>query len=103
MCYIVSNMKDTHLTLRIPEDLARALERAAELRGEAKSLVVREAVARYLTGASAEREATRVVLGRELAERWSFLPILSPEERAALADDIDEARSLLPPARDPWG
>jgi len=92
-------MKGIHLNLWLPEELARALERAAALRGTDESFLVREAVANHLAGTS-DRDSPRVVRGGDLAERWSRLPVLLPEESAALSDDIDEARSTLPPAPD---
>lgn len=40
--------------------------------------------------------------GAELAERWSKLDKLPPEEAQAFADDIESARNHLPPLRSAW-
>ena len=87
-------MKTSHVTLRLPRELARALTRWARERGVAKSHVVREAVAAYLSAGPAA--APRPVSAAALAERWSALPRLTPEEAATLADDIAAAREGLP-------
>ena len=52
-------MKDSHLTLRIPADLARALRLWASAHGVPKSQVARDAVARYLAPASAARRSSK--------------------------------------------
>lgn len=93
-------MKDSHLTLRLAADLARALARLARERGLSKSHLAREAVAHYLappTGGEGRR-----LTARELAGRWASLPHLEPEDAGALADDIAAARAELPPVREPW-
>jgi hypothetical protein len=38
----------------------------------------------------------------ELAERWPSLAKLSPEEACDFADDIEKARTTLPPLRPAW-
>jgi antitoxin (DNA-binding transcriptional repressor) of toxin-antitoxin stability system len=38
----------------------------------------------------------------ELAERWSSLPKLPPDEAAAFADDLERARESLPPLKSGW-
>ena len=38
----------------------------------------------------------------ELAERWSGLDRLPPEEAAAFAEDIEKARTTLPPLKSAW-
>jgi hypothetical protein len=93
-------MKDTHLTLRLPRELARALARWARERGVPKSQVAREAVVRYLAPAPPER--TPPVTAAEVAARWPTLPHLTPAEAAAFAADLETARRELPPDRDPW-
>ncbi len=93
-------MKDSHITLRVSEALSRALERAAEARGIAKSMLVREAVAQYLEGAP-PRRTPPMTLDAFIA-RWRTLPRLSPEEAQSYADDIEAARTELLPLRDPW-
>ena len=95
-------MKDSHLTLRIPADLARALARWARHRGLPKSQLVREAVARYLAASSAPAERLPQVTARTLAGRWAVLPRLTPEEARDLETDIAAARTGLPPVRTPW-
>jgi hypothetical protein len=87
-------MKDSHLSLRLPAALGRALAKRAREAGVARSHLVREAVAGYLTGPRAP--ARPVVTAAELAERWSALPRLGPEEAAAFGDDLAAARAALP-------
>jgi hypothetical protein len=90
----------THLTLRLPTDLARALARLARERRVAKSLVVREAVARYLSPPASV--TVPIVTAGDVADRWASLPHLTPEEADALAADLDAGRRVLPSVRDPW-
>ena len=94
-------MKDAHLTLRLPDELARALERAAEERGVAKSMLVREAVSHYLAGAPAKQAKPAMTLD-EFIRKWETLPQLTPEEAEEYARNIAQARAELPPLRDPW-
>lgn len=94
-------MKDSHLTLRLPDELARALERAAEERGVAKSMLVREAVSQYLAGAPAKPAKPAMTLD-EFIKKWESRPKLTPEESEAYAADIEAARAELLPVRDPW-
>ena len=94
-------MKDAHLTLRLPRDLARALARWARERRLPKSQVAREAVARYLAPPASD-ERTRQVTARELAARWRSLPRLTAEEASSLADDIAASRGALRPVRASW-
>jgi len=95
-------MKDSHLTLRLPAGLARALARWARDRGVPKSQLVREAVARYLAPSSATAERAPQVSARAFAERWAVLPRLTPEEARDLEADVAAARAALPPVRAPW-
>jgi hypothetical protein len=97
-------MENSHLTLRLPADLARALARFARGRGASKSQVAREAVARYLapSAAPAEPAARAGVTARILAARWADLPRLTPEEARGLGADIAAARAGLPAVRAPW-
>lgn len=92
-------MKDSHVTLRLSPDLARALARWADERGLSRSHVVREAVATYLTTPSAP--PTPDLTGAELAAAWTRLPRLDPAEARAFAEDVAEARNALP-APSPW-
>lgn len=94
-------MKDTHLTLRLPLELARVLTRRARDRGVPKSLVAREAVALYL-GAAPEAGAAPPLVARELAVRLAELPPLGPREAAALESDIAAGRAALPDTRALW-
>lgn len=99
-------MKDEHLTLRLPRDLARALSRWAREHGIPKSQVVREAVARYLLPASSEPvrpdHLDTGVTAASFAAKWNRLPRLAPEEAADFESDIDAARRALPNAPDAW-
>jgi len=95
-------MKDSHLTLRLPADLARALARLARTRRLPKSQVVREAVVSYLAPSSAPAERPPRVTARTFGERWAALPRLTPEEVCDLEADIAAARAALPPVRAPW-
>ena len=95
-------MKDSHLTLRLPAELARALARWARARGVPKSQVAREAVARYLAPATPLEERHPRLTARELAARWSSFPHLTPEEAGDLAADISAAREAVPVPRTPW-
>jgi len=38
----------------------------------------------------------------ELADRWETWPKLPPDEAAAFADDIEDARLKLPPLKSSW-
>ena len=38
----------------------------------------------------------------ELANRWDSLPKLPPEEGSVFADDLEKARTHLPPLKSPW-
>jgi hypothetical protein len=93
-------MKDSHITLRIPADLVRALAGRARAGGVAKSHVVREAVAAYLSGLHAPARPTLTAL--DLASRWPSLPRLAPKEAFALARDLAAARKALPPPASSW-
>ena len=96
-------MKDEHLTVRIPRDLARALARRARERGVPRSHIAREAVLRYLDSAESPASvAARTMSARELAARWGLLPRLTPDEAAGLARDVESARRELPAVRHPW-
>lgn len=88
-------MNQTHITLRLPGDLAKSLSRLARARHVSKSQVVREAVASYLGGASLPVES-RPVTALELAARWPRIPRLTPEEAAGMAADIEASRVALP-------
>ena len=98
----MSHMKDSHLTLRLPEALARALARWARTRGVPKSEVAREAVARYLAQPGHAEDAGRRLTAAELAARWPLLPRLTATEAAAFARDLGRHRKSLPAVRPPW-
>lgn len=93
-------MAKSHITLRLPADLARALIQKAREAGVAKSHLVREAVSSYLKGrpgASLPR-----ITAAELAERWPTLPRLTPSEADDFAEDVTAARAALPPPPASW-
>ncbi len=94
-------MNQTHITLRLPDDLAKSLSRRAQARDVPKSQIVREAVANYLSGASLRTEP-RMVTALELAARWSTVPRLTPAEAASMAADIEGSRIVLPLPPVPW-
>lgn len=94
-------MKDDHLTLRLPADLARALARAARTRGLPRSQVVREALAGFLHPPATEVASARPV-ARDVARRWPALPRLLPEEAGDFARDLDASRSQLPALDERW-
>lgn len=93
-------MKDAHITLRLPADVARALVRRARDTGVAKSHLVREAVASYL--GARPTSARPSMTAAELAERWPTVPRLTPDEATALAADLAAARTALPPPPTAW-
>jgi hypothetical protein len=92
----------SHLTLRLPPELARALARHARTRGVPKSAIVREAVAQYLGPAAPPAGRPAGVTGRELAERWRTMPHLTAREADEFAADIAAARDALPPVVTEW-
>ena len=93
-------MKNSHLTLRLPADLARALARWAREHGVPKSQVAREAVARYVVPAAAARISP--FTAGDLADQWASLPRLTPQEAEALGADIEAGRGALLPVRAVW-
>ena len=95
-------MKDSHLTLRLPADLAAALDRRAGERDLARSQLVREAVTAYLAGAGAAASERPAPSGRELARRWGAVPRLTDDEATAFGADIAAARGALPAPEDGW-
>jgi hypothetical protein len=95
-------MRDAHLTLRLPRELARTLARWARTRGVAKSAMVREVLAAYLAPAAAAGPSRPGVTAGELAARWSALPRLTVPDAAALERDVAAGRDALPAPRAPW-
>lgn len=95
-------MKNDHMTLRLPDDLARALARWARDHGLPKSEGVREALTRYLVSPAGAVESARRLTARELAMRWPSLPRLTPDEAAVLEKDIAAGRDALPPVGPSW-
>jgi hypothetical protein len=95
-------MKDSHLTLRIPAELARTLARRAKALGIPKSQMAREAVVRYLVPAIDEETTTPDVSARTFAARWRAMPRLEPSDAKDFAADLDESRNAVPPIRSPW-
>jgi len=94
-------MKNAHLTLRLPDDLAKELERIAEARSIPKSGLVREAVAQYLV-AGQQRPEARPLLAGEFARIWEALPHLTIAEAENLDADVRRDRATLLPPDVPW-
>ena len=95
-------MNQTHLTLRLSEELARGLARWAKARGVPKSQVARDAVARYVGMPEGTQPTDQTLTGSEIALRWRNVPRLTAKEATALAADIDASRALLPSTPVPW-
>ena len=95
-------MKDSHLTLRLPTPLARALARLAKGRGLPTSHVVREALAAYVAPVGDRTPPVTNVTAGELARRWAALPHLSPDEAESYTADTAGARAQLPRLQRPW-
>jgi prevent-host-death family protein len=65
--------------------------------------VVREMAAPYRASHPVSLPpAPRTITARVLANHWSTLPALAPDDVAAMARDIREAREGLPPVSPPW-
>ncbi len=94
-------MPDTPLSVRLPADLTEALDRRADERGVGRSMVVREAVAAYLTDAPPS-PVVRLMPVAAFLELWPSAPKLSPEDAAAYAADLRADRASLGPVDDPW-
>lgn len=95
-------MKDSHLTLRLSADLARAVARFARRRGVPKSQVAREAVARHLAPSATPVERPGGIPAAVLARRWRALPRLTPAEALDLEADVASARAALRREPAPW-
>lgn len=74
---------DTQTTIRLPRELASALEALAEERGVAKSQIIREALERYL---ASNVEPTRAMMVRERSA--PYIGSLNLQPPAAGADDL---------------
>ena len=94
-------MSNAHLSLRLPDYLATALDRAAAARGIGKSRIVREAVGQYLARDVARGEAAPLLAG-EFRTIWEALPHLNVDEAATFDRDGREARATLALPDDPW-
>lgn len=94
-------MKDSLLSVRIPADLSDAIDHRAAERGVGRSVMVREAVAAYLTTRPAPAPVAAMPLAAFLAA-LATAPRLSADEAAAYEADLREARAALPPLEDPW-
>lgn len=94
-------MNDSHLTLRVPADLATALERLAESRGVPRSGLVREAIANYVIPGRTHAEVTDL-RAHDFKLIWDALPHLTVDEAAALDTDLHQARASLLPPDDAW-
>ena len=101
LSYNSPTMKDSLLSVRIPADLADALDRRAADRGVGRSVMVREAVAAYLTTRPTPAPVMPMPLEAFL-EAWKTAPRLSADEAAAYEADLRDARAELPPLDDPW-
>ncbi|MBU6366208.1 MAG: ribbon-helix-helix protein, CopG family [Gemmatimonadetes bacterium] len=95
-------MPDTPLSVRLPADLTDALDRRANERGVGRSLVVREAVAAYLTTQPAG-PAVRLMPVAVFLDLWATAPRLNADEAAAYAADLRADRASLGAPDDPWG
>ena len=94
-------MKDALLSVRLPAELAEALDQRASERGVGRSMMVREAVAAYLTTRPAPAPVVPMPL-EALLDAWKTAPRLSADEAAAYEADLRDARAALPPLDDPW-
>jgi len=94
-------MTDTPFSVRLPSELTDALDRRAAERGVGRSMVVREAVATYLTAAPPP-PTVRLMPVAAFLEIWPSAPKLSPEEAASYAADLRADRESLGPLDDPW-
>lgn len=101
MCATLYHMEPTHITLRIPDDMAVALASRARARDLPRSQVVREALALYLS-AGPTRSAPPLTTASDFAARWANLPRLTPAEVTDLESDITASRDALPKTRAPW-
>ena len=94
-------MKDTLLSVRIPSDLADAIDHRAAERGVGRSVMVREAVAAYLTSRPAPAPVIAMPLEAFLVA-LTTAPRLSADEAASYEEDLRVACAELPPLHDPW-
>jgi len=94
-------MTDTHLTLRITGDLAKALARMADARSIPKSRLVRDAIAHYLA-AGTQRSGEPPLLAGDLMQLWDALPHLAIDEATQFDTDLRQARAALAPPDDAW-
>jgi len=96
-----TSMTDTPFSVRLPSEMTDALDRRAAERGVGRSMVVREAVATYLTAAPPP-PTVRLMPVAAFLEIWPSAPKLSPEEAASYAADLRADRESLGPLDDPW-
>ena len=94
-------MSDTPLSVRLPAELSDALDRRAAERGVGRSMILREAVATYLTAAPPS-PTVRLMPVAAFLEIWPSAPKLTSEEAAAYAADLGADRESLGPVDDPW-
>lgn len=102
----------TGISLRLPEDLESKLDKEAEIEGKARSQVIREALADYLTRKERERLMAGVVqaaealansrAARDEAARVAedFLPLENEALDGAESSGKDEAET--PAANERW-
>lgn len=94
-------MSDTPLSVRLPADLAESLDRRAAERGVGRSMVVREAVATYLTSAPAP-DPVRLMPAAAFLAAWPTAPKLAEDDAASYAADLRADAESLGPLDDPW-
>lgn len=96
-------MKHSHLSLRLPAELARALARLAKARRVPKSQIAREAVARYVAPSpSTSPPLSPRLTAVELARRWAAIPALDPDEATVFGRELAATRAELPAVTPPW-
>lgn len=101
LSYIIQRMKDSLLSVRIPAELADALDARGAERGVGRSVMVREAVATYLTSHPSPAHVVPMPVAAFL-EVWKTAPRLTADEATSYAADLRAARAALPPLEDPW-
>ncbi len=95
-------MKDSHISLRLPAAIARALDKIARAHAVPKSQVLREALGRYILPQTADRANPPPITAAELLARWRQLPRLAADEAEEMAKDLADARKKIPPVKPTW-
>lgn len=94
-------MKDILLSVRVPADLAEAIDHRAAERGVGRSVMVREAVAAYLTTRPAPAPVAAMPIEAFL-DALKTAPRLTADEAVAYEADLRAARDELPSLDEPW-